>query len=70
MQDHAQASLPTQHREPWNKDMLIGVKPPLRSNRPPDFIFRGVKCHAHWLALSQDGAIHFGIPADERRRRS
>ena len=31
MQDHAQASLPTQHREPWNKGKLIGAKPPLRS---------------------------------------
>ena len=31
MQDHAQASPPTQHREPWNKGKLIGAKPPLRS---------------------------------------
>ena len=31
MQDHAQASLPTQHREPWNKGKLIGAKPPLCS---------------------------------------
>ena len=31
MQDHAQASLPTQHREPSNKGKLIGAKPPLRS---------------------------------------
>ena len=30
MQDHAQASLPTQHRKPWNKGKLIGAKPPLR----------------------------------------
>ncbi len=28
---YAQASLPTQHREPWNKGKLIGAKPPLRS---------------------------------------
>jgi len=31
MQDHAQASPPAQHREPWNKGKLIGAKPPLRS---------------------------------------
>ena len=31
MQDHAQASPRTQHREPWNKGKLIGAKPPLRS---------------------------------------
>jgi integrase len=31
MQDPAQASLRTQHREPWNKGKLIGAKPPLRS---------------------------------------
>jgi integrase len=31
MQDPAQASPPTQHREPWNKGKLIGAKPPLRS---------------------------------------
>jgi integrase len=31
MQDHAQASLRTQHRERWNKGKLIGAKPPLRS---------------------------------------
>ncbi len=31
MQDHAQASPATQHREPWNKGKLIGAKPPLRS---------------------------------------
>src|SRR4249920_371515 len=31
MQDHAQASPPTQQREPWNKGKLIGAKPPLRS---------------------------------------
>jgi hypothetical protein len=30
MQDPAQASPPTQHREPWNKGKLIGAKPPLR----------------------------------------
>jgi integrase len=31
MQDPAQASPRTQHREPWNKGKLIGAKPPLRS---------------------------------------
>jgi integrase len=31
MQDPAEASPPTQHREPWNKGKLIGAKPPLRS---------------------------------------
>jgi len=31
MQDHAQASLPTQHRKPWNRGKLIGSMPPLRS---------------------------------------
>ena len=31
MQDPAQASPRTQHREPWNKGKLIGTKPPLRS---------------------------------------
>jgi hypothetical protein len=31
MQDHAQASPPTQHRKPWKKGKLIGPKPPLRS---------------------------------------
>jgi integrase len=31
MQDPAQASPPTQYREPWNKGKLIGAKPPLRS---------------------------------------
>ena len=33
MQDHAQASLPTRHREPWNKGKLIGAKPPLRPSQ-------------------------------------
>jgi len=31
MQDPAQASPRTLHREPWNKGKLIGAKPPLRS---------------------------------------
>src|SRR5580704_12679403 len=31
MQDPAQASPRTRHREPWNKGKLIGAKPPLRS---------------------------------------
>jgi integrase len=31
MQDPAQASPRSQHREPWNKGKLIGAKPPLRS---------------------------------------
>src|SRR5690348_13598268 len=31
MQDPAQASPRTEHREPWNKGKLIGAKPPLRS---------------------------------------
>jgi integrase len=31
MQDPAQVSPRTQHREPWNKGKLIGAKPPLRS---------------------------------------
>lgn len=31
MQDLAQVSRPTLHREPWNKGKLIGAKPPLRS---------------------------------------
>jgi integrase len=30
MQDSAEASPKTQHREPWNKGRLIGAKPPLR----------------------------------------
>ena len=31
MQDLAQASPPTRHREPWNKGKFVGAKPPLRS---------------------------------------
>ena len=31
MQDPAQGSPRTQHREPWNKGKLIGAKPPVRS---------------------------------------
>jgi hypothetical protein len=31
VEDPAQASTRTLHREPWNKGKLIGAKPPLRS---------------------------------------